>query len=470
MRDAVARFWRGPGGAREVLAVGVPLILSQLSFTAQVFVDRLFLTWYSAEAVAGAIAGLFLVYTLIGLCIGTGEYVTTFIAQYCGAERPRRVGPALWQGIYFSLSSGAAIALLSPLLGAVFARAGHDPLVTRYEVEYGRIMMLGSATAILMATLSAFFAGRGRTAVVLGVNVVSSVADAALNWAWIFGHAGFPAWGVAGAAWSTVVSQGLGAAIYMAIILRREHRERYATLAGWRLEGPLFRRLLRYGVPAGLQFSMEICAFAVFMIVVGRIGTAALAASGIAFNLNMIVFMPMVGLALGVSSLVGRHLGADQPAAAERTVWSAFAMSMAYMGACGALYVLAPRVLLAPYAAGADPATFPAMGEMAVVLLRFVAFYSIFDMMNLIFAAGLKGAGDTTFPVVATTTMSWAVMVVPSWLLCARGAGVYTAWTAASVYIFVIGIVMLTRFRAGRWKSMRVIEPPLPELEAAVAD
>jgi MATE family multidrug resistance protein len=265
-----------------------------------------------------------------------------------------------------------------------------------------------------------------------------------------------------------VVSQGLGAAIYLAVILRGGHRARYATLAGWRFEGALFRRLLRYGLPAGLQFSMEILAFAVFMILVGRIGTAPLAASGIAFNLNMIVFMPMVGLALGVSSLVGRHLGAQRPETAERTVWTAFALSLAYMTACGLLYVLAPRALLAPYAAGADPATFPAVGEMAVVLLRFVAFYSIFDMMNLIFAAGLKGAGDTTVPVLATTTMSWTLMVVPTWLLCARGgAGVYAAWTAASVYIFVIGFLMLGRFRAGRWKAMRVVEPRLPELETA---
>ena len=85
-----------------------------MSFTVQTFVDRLFLTWYSTEAVAGAVTGIFTIWTLIALFTGTGEYLTTFIAQYHGAKRPERIGPAVWQGIYFSLLAGALVAALSP--------------------------------------------------------------------------------------------------------------------------------------------------------------------------------------------------------------------------------------------------------------------------------------------------------------------------------------------------------------------
>ena len=107
LRSIIPRpFWRGDGGGREVLILAYPLILSQMSFTIQVFVDRLFLTWYSAEAVAGAVTGLFVVWAVIGLCIGTGEYATTFVAQYLGAGRPERIGAAIWQGIYFAVAAG----------------------------------------------------------------------------------------------------------------------------------------------------------------------------------------------------------------------------------------------------------------------------------------------------------------------------------------------------------------------------
>jgi MATE family multidrug resistance protein len=215
-----------------------------------------------------------------------------------------------------------------------------------------------------------------------------------------------------------------------------------------------------------------VSAFAVFMVVVGRIGTAELAASGIAFNLNMIVFMPMVGLAIAVSSLVGRYLGAERPDTAERVVGSALAMSFAYMAACGILYVLGAPLLLAPYGLAADPATWPRIAEIATVLLRFVAVYSIFDMMNLIHAAGLRGAGDTVYPMLLTFVLAWVAMLGPAWVGClVLGAGVYFAWTVASGYVFLLGLLMRRRFRAGHWKSMRVIEPtPLaPEREVVGA-
>jgi MATE family multidrug resistance protein len=135
------------------------------------------------------------------------------------------------------------------------------------------------------------------------------------------------------------------------------------------------------------------------------------------------------------------------------------------MLACGLLYVLAPRVLLEPYAAGAREAGFAEVVSTAVVLLRFVAVYSIFDMMNVIFAAGLRGAGDTRYPLGATVVVSWLAMLVPAYVLCVRmGFGVYVAWSTASAYVVCLGLLMLRRFRDGRWKALRVIEPQAPEL------
>jgi len=455
----------------EVVSIAYPLILSQMSLTLQVFVDRLFLTWYSTEAVAAAVTALLVTWSVVGLCINTGEYVTTFIAQYYGAGRPRRIGAALWQGIYFSLLAGIVVATLRPLAGPLFALAGHAPILQEYEAAYARILLLGAAPIVLMATLPSFFAGRGRTMPILLVQLLATALNALLCYLWIFGHGGFPRGGVQGAALATVTSQAFGAAVYLGLILRGAHRRQFGTLAGWRLEPALFARLLRYGLPAGLQFSIEIAAFAAFMVIVGRLGTAPLAATGIAFNLNMIVFMPFLGIGIAVSSLVGRYLGAERPYSAERSAWSAFGIGVVYLGLCSALYLFAPRLLLAPYAAGADPAAFAEVGRLSVGLLRFVAVYSLFDMMSVIFAAALKGAGDTTYPLLATLALSWEVMVVPSYVLWAHfGAGLYAAWSTASAYVLLVGLLMLRRFRSGRWKSLRVIEPPEAVFEDGAAE
>jgi len=470
-REAIAKAWTGPGGGGEVLQMAYPLMLSHMSFTVQTFVDRLFLTWYSAEAVGGAITGHIMTIALIGLFSATGEYLTTFIAQYIGAGRPARVGPAVWQGFYFALAAGVLVALLSPLTGPVFALAGHPPAVRAAEVTFASILMKGAFPVVLMATLATFFAGRGETRVVLLVNLISTVVNVVLDAFWIFGRGGFPRAGVAGAAWSTVVAQSLGAVVFVVLLMRRDYRRVYGTASGWRFEPALLGRLLRYGLPSGLQYSLEMLAFGIFVMIVGRLGTAPLAASGITFNLNGIVFMPMIGLGVAVSALVGRYLGADRPDVAERATWSAFGICFVYMAACGVLYLLAPHALLFPYAAGADPATFPEIERISVVLLRFVAFYSFFDMMNVIFAAALRGAGDTFYALALTVILSWAAMLVPAWLLCVVGhAGVYAAWAAATAYIASLGILVFRRFRAGRWRSLRVIEGHVPDLEAAVAE
>ncbi len=462
--------WHGPGGGREVAVLAYPLILGHLSFTVQTFVDRLFLTWYSPEAVAGAVTGLFAVWSIVALFTGTGEYLTTFVAQYLGAGRPERIGPVLWQGIYFSIGAGLFVAALSPFVTHAFDLAGHAPALRVYEIQYARALMLGALPVVLMATLSTFFAGRGQTQAVLLVNVLATVVNVVLDYLLIFGKAGFPEMGVTGAALGTILSQVAGAAVYLAVMLKPEFRKAYRTLSGWRLEPWLVLRLVRFGMPTGLQYSLEVGAFAVFMVIVGRIGTLELAASGIAFNLNMIVFMPMVGLAIAVSSLVGRYLGGGRPEVAERAVRSALAMSFVYMAACGLLYVLGAPLLLAPYGAGADPASWPRIAEMATVLLRFVAVYSIFDMMNIIYAGGLRGAGDTVYPMALTFVLAWIAMLVPAWVGCVvLGAGAYFAWTTASLYVFLLGLLMRRRFRAGHWKAMRVIEPAPLDFETGPA-
>jgi MATE family multidrug resistance protein len=361
------------------------------------------------------------------------------------------------------------VAALAPLVDPVFRSAGHPPEVLAAEVTYSRILLLGAFPAVLMTTLAAFFAGRGETRVILLVNVATTLVDTVLNYLWIFGKGGFPRMGVAGAAWSTVLVQALGAAIYVALILAPRHRREHATLGGWRLEPALLGRLLRFGLPTGLQYSLEVLAFGLFMVIVGRLGTAPLAATSIAFNLNMIVFLPMLGLGVAVSSLVGRYVGAERPELAERSTWSAFWMSLAYFVLCGLVYLLAPGALLAPYAAGADPASFPEVARLTTLLLRFVTLYSIFDMMNVVFAGGLKGAGDTTYPLVATILLGWVAMLGPTWLAVESGAGLFAAWMAPTAYVLVLGVLMLRRFRAGRWKGLRVIEPGPADLDARTA-
>jgi MATE family multidrug resistance protein len=178
----MARTLALSGGGREVLTFAYPLILGQMTFTVQTFVDRLLVTWYSPQAVAAVTASRMVMLAGLLICVGTGEYTTTFIAQYLGAGHPRRIGPVVWQGVWFSLSAGLLLATVAPAAGFVFEIAGHDPALRAMETAYAEIILRGAVPIILMPTLASFFAGRGQTRVALLGNVQVALVNGVLDY------------------------------------------------------------------------------------------------------------------------------------------------------------------------------------------------------------------------------------------------------------------------------------------------
>ena len=454
--------WSSECGYREVLVLAIPLILSTGAWTIQHFVDRMFLTWYSPEAIAAAMPAGILNFTVMCFFIGTAGYVSSFVAQYYGAKRYEQIGPSIWQGIYLSLFGGIGFLCLIPLAEPFFRYVGHDSTVQANEVIYFEILCFGALPVIASSAMSSFFSGRGKTWPVMWVNVLATAVNLILDYAMIFGHWGFAERGIQGAAIATVLSQYFAIAVFGVLLFQKKFDTRYHTLRGWRFNKALFGRLLRFGTPNGVQFFIDIMGFTAFIMFIGRLGTTNLAASNIAFNLNTLAFMPMIGFAIAVTVMVGQHLGNDRPDLAERSVYSSFHITAIYMGSIAAAFVLIPDILLLPYAA-ADPAEFEAIKAIVVPLLRFVALYSLFDTFTLIFASAVKGAGDTRYAMFLMLTVSSCVLIIPSYVaLVHLNAGLYTGWTIASLYIITLSLMFLFRFLGGKWKSMRVIEEAPP--------
>ncbi len=118
--------WNGKGGYREVLILATPLILSTASWSVQHFVDRMFLSWYSSEALAAAMPAGMLHFSMVSIFMGTVGYVGTFVAQYHGASMYHRIGPAIWQSIYISLVGGLLLLCAIPFAEPVFRLIGHS--------------------------------------------------------------------------------------------------------------------------------------------------------------------------------------------------------------------------------------------------------------------------------------------------------------------------------------------------------
>lgn len=453
--------WARPAGYRDVLRLALPLVVSTGSWSVQHFVDRMFLCWYAPEAMAAALPAGILAFTLISFFLGTATYVNTFVAQYTGAGRKHRVGPSVWQGVYFSLIAGLLLTLLAPFAGWAFRLVGHDAAIQGMERVYFRILILGSGFTILNGAVSSFFTGLGRNWPVMWVNVGVTCVNLLLDYVLIFGRWGFPAWGIAGAAWATIIANGTGAAAFALLFLSGRNQRDYATRSGWRFQRDLFGRLMRFGLPSGAQFMLDVLAFTIFVLIVGRIGTVELAATNVAFQINTLAFMPMIGFGIATSTLVGQWLGSGRPDLAARATWSSFHLTFGYMTTIAVLYVAVPSIFIEPFAAGADAAAFSEVRPLAVTILYFVAAYSVFDTMNVIFASALKGAGDTRFVMCLSVGLGWCLMVLPTWFLCEHGSGgIYTAWTFLSLYVITVGFGFLLRFLQGKWMEMRVTERP----------
>jgi MATE family multidrug resistance protein len=432
--------------------------------TIQQVVDRVFLTWHSAEAVAASMPAGLLNLSLLSLITGTAGYVSAFTAQYKGAGREGEIGPMVWQALHFSALSGLAVLPLLAVSGPLFSAFGHPPAVRDLEVVYFDVLLAGVFPAAASSALAGYFGGLGRTWTVLWVTLAATAVNVALDYGLIFGRAGLPALGMAGAAAATVLSQALSAGLFMRLALHRPGAEGDGLRRERRLRPESFGRLMRFGLPNGFHYFLEISGFTVFLMLVGRLGTTALAATNITFNINNLAFMPMLGFGTAASILVGRHLGAGRPDLARRSVWSVFEMTFAYMALVAAAYALAPRWFLVPYAAMSEPAAFAPVADLAARLLKFVAAYSLFDTANIVFSAAVKGAGDTRFVMTASMVLAWGLMVVPSLLFTVVWRGSLTLlWTFAALYIAVLGLVFTHRFIRGPWASMRIIEPVLVE-------
>jgi MATE family multidrug resistance protein len=303
--------------------------------------------------------------------------------------------------------------------------------------------------------------GLGRTRPVMVVTLTATGINIVLDYLLIFGHAGLPEMGIAGAGWASVSAGSFQLVAYSLLVFRGRYRHAYRTLS-WRPDARAFWALLRYGLPSGVQFFIDIAGFTGFILLVGRLGRNELAATNLAFNVNTIAFMPMIGIGITVSVLVGQALGRNDPALARASVRSAFDMTVLYMGTVAALFFLVPRLFLLPFAAASDAASFPAIADLTVVLLRFVAIYTLFDACNIIFASAIKGAGDTRFVMWMILCLSLGVLVLPSFVAITWfSATVYVCWAIASLYVVALGIAFFLRYRQGKWEAMRVIDIPL---------
>jgi MATE family multidrug resistance protein len=455
-------WWSRPCGGREVLAIALPLVVSTMFWSIQWFVDRMFLMWHSTEDLPEMTASLpagMAHWTMICFPMGLAAFVNTFVAQYHGAGKPERIGLAVAQGVRMGWITTPLFLLAFPLAPYLFLNST-NPKVAILEVEYFQYLSLGGGAVVIGSALSSFYTGRGMTGIVMLVQVAGTLVNIVLDYLLIFGRSeiGIPEMGIKGAAIATAASNWFNVLAFTLLLRWNPQRDKFGLNTGNRFDPALFWRLLRFGAPGGLPMLVEGLSFTLLTHFVTEIGNAEGSATGLAFNVNSIAFIPIFGVSIATSTLVGQKLGENRPDLAARATWTSLIIAIAYTSLFGLAYIAVPDLFLLAHGAFAKEEDFARIRELTVVLLRFVTAYCIFDATQLIFVGALKGAGDTFFILIATTTISLFYVTIGRLGQVYGEWGLYGWWWVLTAWLCTLAAVYLARFMQGRWKTMRVIE------------
>lgn len=441
---------------RTLLSLAWPIVVSR---SAQVVVgvsDAVMVAHLGASALAATTAGSMNAFSIFILPMGVVFIVSSFASQLFGrGDRAgaRRYG---WYGLGVAaatqVASLAAIPALPWLLSQVDLPAEVQPLMAGYLA----LRLWSGGAAIGLEALANFYGGLGNTRLPMAANVAAMALNVSGNWLLIDGHLGLPGLGVAGAALASTLSTWAAFAGLFAIFLLEGRRDRHGRRP---LSTSELFRMLRFGLPSGLNWFFEFFAFNFFVtVILAGLGTTTLAAFMAVLQINSVAFMPAFGLASAGAILVGQAIGEGQKDRVPAVVRLTLQVTAGWQGLLGLLYLAAPATLLGPFAT--HPDTGPALLAAGARMLVLTAAWQLFDATVAVVGEALRAAGDTAFTLWARVAAAWGFFVPGSWVTVrwlGGGERAAVAWMVA--YLALLAAVIWLRFRSGAWRRLELVEP-----------
>ena len=437
------------------------MVVSQGAFAVMIFTDRYFMSQidpvHMAAALGGGIASFFSFCFFIGLL----SYTNAMAAQYLGAGELEKCPKVVTQGMIMTAMSAPFLTLVTFLVVGIFEGMGHDPAQVELERAYYLILMAGVLVTLAKTCVSSYFAGIGRTYVVMTCDVFGLLVNVPLCYVMVFGKLGFPALGIVGAGLSTVIASILAFALFVAFYFRREHRERFRVRHSFVLDMKILRRLWRLGFPGGLEMFLNIAAFNLFLLMFQSYGIAEGAAATIVFNWDILSFIPMIGLHVAVISLIGRFVGARDMTRTNEVMTAAFTLALSYSAVLAVVYITYRYPLVEVFAPPSGD--FTAVRDLAAYMMIGLSSYVMADAIILVSGGVLRGAGDTRWLMVASVSLHWAMLVAQFLIIRVFELSPRVSWMAFVMLVLAIALVYALRLRGGRWRDPDALEMVMAE-------
>ncbi|MEP5764230.1 MAG: MATE family efflux transporter [Halieaceae bacterium] len=436
---------------RELLELSLPMVVSQGAFAVMVFCDRLFMSRIDAVHMAASLGGGVASFFSISLFVGVLVYANALVAQYFGAGERHKCPQVVTQGLLMAALCLPLLAIIAHYVSQLFAGMGHDPRQVELESSYYFILMWGAGFTLAKVCIASYFSGIGRTRVVMVADTLGMVLNVPLSYVLIFGKLGFPELGIDGAALGTVISSLFALVLFCAYYFQREHRQEFSVMASFRFNRAIMGRYLRLGFPSGFELFMNVASFNLFLLMFQSYGVVQGASAAIVFNWDMLSFVPMLGLNIGVISLIGRFVGANDMARADEVISAGFLLALGYAGVLAVLFVVFRVELVTLFAgSGADGNDIVQLSSFMMVGL---ASYVMADAAILISGGVLRGAGDTRWMMVTSISLHWLMLLAQYFIIMVYDWNERVSWLTFVLMILLIAVVYVGRLRGNVWRE-----------------
>lgn len=446
---AVAPVW--PAWRRELRAMAAlawPLALGNLANIAISTTDVIMIGWLGPNQLAASALAASLLFPLHYFCLGVVSAVAAIVAQALGARAFRQVRRGVRQGLWVAIAINIPAALILWHGGTLLLWSGQTPAAAALADGYLKIALWGLLPMMVFVVLRCLVTGHSRPRAAVLIVIAGVVVNAISNYGLIFGNWGLPRLELEGAAISSVIVHLVMALGLLGYVLRDRQFRRYYVLARfWRADWPLFREILRIGIPIGLINLAEVGMFAISVMLMGLIGTMQTAAHAIATQCAGITFMIPLGIAQAATIRVGYAAGAGDMAGVYRAGWSALGLGLA-MAVCLAVGLWFGADLLGLLFLGSGASRHDAVMALVVSFLGFAALFQIFDSTQAVAAGVLRGLKDTRTPMLLAALGYWGVgtgsAVLFAFVLEWGGTGL---WYGLILGLASVAVMLTVRFR-----------------------
>ena len=421
-----------------MLRLAVPVVMAELGWMAMGIVDTIMVAPLGPAAIGAAGIGtsIHMAFSVFGMGLLLG--LDTLVSQAYGAGDHRDCHRWLIHGLALGAAITVPVLALCLLVAFAIPSMGFHAEVQPLLQSYFGVVLWSTLPLLLYAALRRYLQGMHVVTPIAVALVTANLVNAAANRVFIFGVAGWPGLGIAGAAWATLVSRAYMLAVLW-LAVRRVDRARNSGLAAVsrRLSRERFARLWQLGFPAASQISIEVGVFALATALAGRLDPISSASHQIALNIAGTTFMVPLGVASAGAVRVGHRVGAHDPAGAARAGWTAIVLGGVFMTAMGVAFLVMPETLVGLFSPGPD------VVRLGGSLLLVAAVFQLFDGLQAVATGVLRGLGDTRMAMLVNLGGHWLLGLPVAYALCfPLGLGVRGLWMGLSIGLIVCGVVL----------------------------